>query len=271
MANGVMTSSDSHSIENLEDLVSLAIQATQEGGEVVMHHRGNVTRQNKADGSPVTIADQQAEQAIARHLEPTGIPIVGEEAFEATPPQQIPPTFWLVDALDGTSGYLSGEQDFTVNVGLIHQTKPVLGVVYAPALNRAFGGAETLGAFQTAGTPTAPRTPIHTRPFPKQGITVLTSSRHQLPQEAKQAIHQKLGDVKVAKITPMSSSVKFCLVAAGEADFYLRTSPTMEWDTAAGDAILGAAGGKVELADGTPLSYGKKGFRNNGFYAFGGG
>jgi 3'(2'),5'-bisphosphate nucleotidase len=153
-----------------------------------------------------------------------------------------------------------------VNIALVEQGMPVAGVVYAPARGRLFLGAQGLGATETQvtnGTPGATK-PIAIRPRPVEGLTVVASRSHRSPET-----DDYLKDFEVADLKAAGSSLKFCVVAAGEADLYPRHGPTMEWDTAAGHAVLLAAGGTVETLDGKPLAYGKPDFRNPYFVARG--
>src|SRR5690606_8097654 len=170
--------------------------------------------------------------------------------------------FWLVDPLDGTREFIGRNGEFTVNIALVEAGRAVLGVVLAPAIDRLFAGAAGLGAFvDEAGA----RRPIACRPPPAQGLTVVASRSHGDPA----ALDAFLPGRKVAEIRSAGSSLKLCLVAAGEADLYPRLGRTMEWDIAAGHAILAAAGGRIEDLHGRPLGYGKPGFENPHFVAMG--
>lgn len=220
---------------------------------------------DKADGSPVTLADQEAEKLITEALQKIApdIPIVGEEAVAAgTIPDISGGRFFLVDPLDGTREFISGGGDFTVNIALLENFKPVMGVIYAPVSDALYyaGGDK---AFVSLGS-AMPR-PIQVRPAPESGLTVVSSKRHGDPE----ALQAYLNDKKVDAVVSRSSSLKFCVIAAGEADLYPRLGPTSEWDTAAGEAILNAAGGRVTQLDGQPMVYGKsdKKFLNSHFVA----
>ncbi len=236
-------------------------------GAVIMRHYGkSIAVRRKDDRSPVTDADEDAEKLIIaalRKLMPS-IPIVAEEqaAAGAVPPAS--DTFFLVDPLDGTREFLDRNGEFTVNIALIADRVPVAGVVFAPAKERMFAGARGLDAFEWRnGQPHA----ITARRPPPEGLTALTSRSHRAPAEDAYLQGYKIRETIVA-----GSSLKFCLIAAGEADIYPRHGDTMEWDTAAGDAVLRAAGGRVTLLDGkTPLNYGKRteGYRNPHFVAWG--
>ena len=232
-----------------------------------MARRGDGTVRRKADGSPVTAADTDSERLIRSHLAGVApqIPPVGEEAIDegARPPSA--KTFWLIDPLDGTKAYLRGEEEFTINIALITGGRAVLGVVYAPAMGRAFVAAEGMGAFQ-GPTPLTAADAIRVRSKPAEGLAVLTSNLHEPPM----SVAKNFPQLKIDSVRGMSSSVKFCIIAAGEADFYPRRGPTMEWDTAAGQAVLEVAGGRVLAGDGETLVYGKPDFRNGAFVASGG-
>lgn len=178
--------------------------------------------------------------------------------------------FFLVDPLDGTKEFISGRGEFTVNIALVEHGTAVAGVVYAPALSRMFFGAVGFGAFEERvapdGTEEAPANPIAARMPPQAGLTAVASRSHR-----SETTDAYLADFKVASFVSAGSSLKFCLVATGEADIYPRHGRTMEWDTAAGHAVLAAAGGTVTRFDGTALVYGKTGesFANPFFVARG--
>ncbi len=212
----------------------------------------------KGDGSPVTVADALAESIILQRLASLApqIPVVAEESVAAG---RIPETagkpFFLVDPLDGTKEFLSRNGDFTVNIALIESGVPVLGVVYAPAIGELYAGGVGQGARRALvkdGRP-GPWSKIQVRPAPAGGIKVQASRSH-LTEETRAFIER----FKVAEFVSAGSSLKFCRVAAGEADLYPRLARTMEWDTAAADAVLRAAGGKVLDMEGRLLAYGKR-------------
>jgi len=219
----------------------------------------------KDDGSPVTVADKAAEAVILPALgEIAGdIPVVSEENADSHK-LEAPDRFFLVDPLDGTKEFLrrDGRGAFTVNIALIEHGVPVLGVVFAPALDRMFVGAEGAGATETMdGTERA----ISIRKVPGSGPVAVASRSHR-----DEATNAWLSENGIAETISTGSSLKFCLVACGEADVYPRFGPTMEWDTAAGDAVLRAAGGKVTTPDGELYPYGKPEYRNGAFIARGG-
>lgn len=218
----------------------------------------------KGDQSPVTEADERAEALILpalRALAPE-IPIVAEEAVAAGSVPEVGSLFWLVDPLDGTKEFISRNGEFTVNIALIQDGTPVLGVVLAPALGRLFSGDVGRGAWLEDA---AGRRAIRCRPVPEEGLTVVASRSH----GDAAALDSFLAGRKVAALANAGSSLKLCLIAAGEADLYPRLGRTMEWDIAAGNAVLLAAGGAVRDLAGQSLRYGKPGFDNPHFAAWG--
>ena len=232
-------------------------------------YRDVFTVEAKTDGSPVTAADRAAERIIVEALSTLtpDIPVVAEEAMAAgAMPDVSAGRFWLVDPLDGTREFVKRNGEFTVNIGLIDKGSPVLGVIVAPTRNRRYGGWRRGGEGHAVMTENggADR-PIRVRPVPTQTPIVVASRSHRTPELEAYIARLAPGDQRMA-----GSSLKFCLVAAGEADIYPRLGRTMEWDTAAGHAIVEAAGGSVSLIDGSPLRYGKPGFENPHFIVRGG-
>lgn len=246
------------------DLLALAHIAA-DAGRVVMRHYGSCETRIKDDNSPVTAADHEAEalilQRLAEHF--PGVPVVAEEEMAAGRTVEAGNRFFLVDPLDGTREFISGNGEFTVNIAEIQGGMPVMGAVFAPAKNRLFLGARGQGALEMSGDMSASRT-IKARPAPSGGWVAVGSRSH---NDEKTAEFLKRFPVK--EFVSAGSSLKFCLVAAGEADIYARAGRTMEWDTAAGQAVLMAAGGSMSLWDGTPFTYGKPGFENPPFVARG--
>ncbi len=220
--------------------------------------------EKKLDASPVTAADERAETIILSALAAItpDIPVVSEEAASAGHIPDIGKRFWLVDPLDGTREFISRNGEFTVNIALVENGQPVLGVVFAPALNRLFAGIVGEGAFVEDDSG---HRAIGCRRTPAEGLTVVSSRSH----GDAAALDTLLAGRKVAASLNAGSSLKLCLVAAGEADMYPRLGRTMEWDIAAGHAILRAAGGCVKTLDGDELCYGKKGLDNPDFIATG--
>lgn len=237
------------------------------GAAIMTHHRAGPSKADtKADGSPVTAADADAERILLAGLDvlTPDIPVVAEEqAAAGFVPDVALGRFWLVDPLDGTREFVNGSGEFTVNVALIEGTAPVLGAVHAPALGLAYYGSRPGGAF--AVSQDGAIRPISARRPPPEGLTVVASRNHGDPA----ALEAFLQGRPVAAERHIGSSLKLCLVAAGEADLYPRFGRTMEWDIAAGHAVLAAAGGAVETLDGAPLGYRKAGFENPAFVAYG--
>jgi 3'(2'), 5'-bisphosphate nucleotidase len=242
------------------------IEAVREAGRVIMEiYATDFAVRGKDDASPVTEADERAERVILQRLAVLApeVPVVAEEAVAAGCVPRIGDRFWLVDPLDGTKEFISRNGEFTVNIALVEHGAPALGVVFAPALGRLFAGVAGAGAFvEHDGQQRA----IACRPVPAEGLTVVASRSH----GDSAALDAFLAGRRVARLANAGSSLKLCLVAAGEADLYPRLGRTMEWDIAAGHAVLRAAGGDVRrLDDGQPLRYGKPGFENPHFVASG--
>ena len=245
------------------DLQTL-IRIVRAAGEVVMrHYEAGCDARIKADRSPVTDADEEAEKLILAELNAAfpGVPVVAEEAAAAGHMSKVGSRFFLVDPVDGTKEFVKRGGEFTVNIGEIVDGQPVRGVVLAPAIGRLFAGAMGEGAFELAGD--AIRDIACRKPDP-DGLVAVSSRSH---PDAK--TDELLKTLPIKGHTNAGSSLKFCLVAAGEADIYPRAGETMEWDTAAGHAVLRAAGGTVTTWDGAPFLYGKPGFRNGPFIARG--
>ena len=248
------------------------IEAALEAGRAAHHiYHGGFEVHAKADDSPVTAADHLAEEIILRHLarHAPHIPVVAEEQAASGNIPRVADEFFLVDPLDGTKEFIHRRGDFTVNIALIRAGVPALGVVYAPATGQLFAADVAAARALRAGVdPTDPVAaglrPIHVRAVPAEGLTAVASRSHRTPET-----DAYLARYPIADLVAVGSSLKFCLVAAGEADLYPRLGPTMEWDTAAGHAVLSAAGGHVAAPDGQPLRYGKPQFRNPWFVASG--
>lgn len=244
----------------LAEIVALADQA---GAVIMDHYRGEVEVKTKADASPVTAADEAGEAVILEGLARLApdIPVVAEEKVAAGDiPEVGGGRFWLVDPLDGTKEFISKNGEFTVNIALIDGEGPLLGVVLAPAREKAWWGARGEGAWMR--DPAGTVTPIHVRSIPATGLTAVASRSHS--DEKTEAFLDKVG---ATERMSAGSSLKFCLVAEGKADIYPRFGPTMEWDVAAGHAVLLAAGGHVTTLEGAPFLYRKPDFRNTGFIA----
>ncbi|MBL8352193.1 MAG: 3'(2'),5'-bisphosphate nucleotidase CysQ [Burkholderiaceae bacterium] len=256
-------------VPNVQDLLSSLCSLVREAGAVVMAvYATAFAVRGKSDASPVTEADERAEAVIVAGLArlTPEIPVVAEEAVAAGQVPQLGDRFWLVDPLDGTKEFIGRNGEFTVNIALIERGAPVLGVVFAPALGpqgRLFAGALGHGAWVEDANG---HRPIACRAVPSEGLTVVTSRSH----GDAASLNAFLAGRKLASTIVTGSSLKLCLVAAGEADLYPRLGRTMEWDIAAGHAVLAAAGGNVRrVADGQSLTYGKAGFENPHFVAAG--
>jgi 3'(2'), 5'-bisphosphate nucleotidase len=208
----------------------------------------------KADDSPLTRADRAAHDILAARLAAItpAVPVLSEEheAGHARSVRGAWREFWLVDPLDGTREFISRNGEFTVNVALVRDHRPVLGVVAAPALGLTYYAAEGVGAFRQRDG--GPAEPIRTRRA-VDPVVVVGSRSHR--GDSLDAVLAKLGP---HELRPMGSALKFCLVAEGSADFYPRLGPTSEWDTAAAQAVLEVAGGAVTTLDGTPLRYNER-------------
>ena len=254
--------------ELIEALLGAAVAA---GRATLDIYRSGFTVTQKADQSPVTAADHAAEKIILEHLAriaPT-VPVVAEESVAAGSIPQVHDEFFLVDPLDGTKEFIHRRGEFTVNIALVRRRLPALGVVYAPVGGMLYAGnVGTARAVRCSHPADAaapgPREPLRVRPVPAAGITAVVSRSHATPETETYLSHYA-----VSQRVSVGSSLKFCLVAAGEADLYPRLGPTMEWDTAAGHAVLAAAGGHVLAPGGESLAYGKPDFRNSSFIASG--
>lgn len=249
----------------------------QRAGAVIMPYYGSELQiEEKEDQSPVTAADKAAEAVI---LEALGtlrpdIPVVAEELASEGKLPDIGPVFFLVDPLDGTREFIGKREEFTVNIALIVDGSPYLGVVYAPALGAMYVTLEETKAFETSVASNEALddvlhlefSEIQTRSLDLQALTVVASRSHM-----DEKTEQFLADYNIAEKKPAGSSIKFCRVACGDADLYPRFGRTMEWDTAAGHAVLKAAGGTVTKTDGKPFVYGKvdEGYANPGFICWG--
>ncbi|MCB1511880.1 MAG: 3'(2'),5'-bisphosphate nucleotidase CysQ [Hyphomicrobiaceae bacterium] len=255
------------------ELRELALLAIAAGQEILRHAKVGHSVSYKADGSPVTPADRAAEDIIIAGLARTapGVLVMAEERLstgEIRPAAA--PRFFLVDALDGTREFVNKRKEYTVNIALIEAGVPVVGVVVAPALGEGYaadaGGAFAFDASQFE--PAAVR-PIHAR-VPSEGVAAVVSRSHETAES-----EAYLRRFRIAERLSFGSSLKFCRLAEGKADLYPRLARTMEWDIAAGDAILRRAGGSVRTLDGQPMRYGKidnpadEPFANPGFVAFG--
>lgn len=250
----------------------LAKTALDAGALIMKVYAGAITVDQKDDRSPVTEADKIAETFILAALKnaDSDLPIVAEESASEGKIPEHGPRFALVDPLDGTREFINRNGEFTVNIAIIEHGRPVMAVVYAPAKERLFVAERYDFAWQATAAPggevPADRTVLQIRKIPPEGLTAVASKSHRAPEA--EAI---LKAYNVEKTIGAGSSLKFCLVAAGEADLYPRLGRTMEWDTAAGQGVVEAAGGRVLTLDGAPLLYGKseRGYDNPHFIVLG--
>jgi len=243
-------------------LIDEIAEAAREAGDAILEIvRRGFDVEAKRDSSPVTEADRAAELIILAALAraAAGVPVVAEEEVAAGRIPAHDDTYFLVDPLDGTKEFVRGGDDYTVNIGLIEGGMPKLGVVFAPATGTLHAGLVGAGGWVDRGQG---RVPIRTRAR-GQEVTAVASKSH-LNQATIDYLEAAVGTCGYVSI---GSSLKFCMVAEGKADIYPRASPTSEWDTAAGHAVLLAAGGLVDGPDGEPLRYGKRAFLNRAFVA----
>ncbi len=252
--------------ESEDRMLDTARRAAFAAGEAIMAvYAQDFDVRQKLDKTPVTEADLAAERVIVEILQAAfpHIPIASEELVDA---EGLPPSasrFWVVDPLDGTREFVAKNDEFSVCIGLVEDGRPVLGVLHGPAVGLTY-------AANGPGTATRQRRggaiePIRARTASPDGFVVVHSRSH----ENSRRIGEFLQNFPVLERKKCGSALKFGLIAAGEADLYPRFGTTMEWDTAAGQAILEAAGGRVETITGAPLTYGKPGLKNDGFIAWG--
>ena len=253
----------------LETLIEAALAA---GAEIESIYAAEFVTEDKLDGSPVTEADRRAEAIILERLGSAfpGIAVLAEEEAAAGRIPSLGERFFLVDPLDGTKGFIQRNGEFTVNIALIEDRRPIAGVVYAPDSAALYYGAKGEGAFRRIGRGAPPTERIRPRPRPATGLAGIGSRNH-----AAAGTAERMAALGVTEFVPAGSSLKFCLVAEGSADVYPRWGRTMEWDTGAGQAVLEAAGGRVLALDGDreagPLLYAKaeNEFANPHFIAWG--
>jgi 3'(2'), 5'-bisphosphate nucleotidase len=244
-------------MDDLTEISALAAQA-------IKNWSGKGTVRSKADGSPVTAADEAAEAVICDGLArlAPAMPVISEEQASRNMPKMpvaspgsVAASYFLVDPLDGTREFIAGRDEYTVNIALVSAGLPVLGIITAPAVGLTWRGIVGRGAERIVHTDrkNSPPHAIRTRPRPERGLVVLLSRSHL--DERTRAYRDALPHAKSAQC---GSSIKFCRIAEGAADLYPRLAPTRDWDIAAGHAILKAAGGDVTAPDGSPLRYGSQ-------------
>lgn len=247
-------------------VVESIIQIAKDAGDLILEvYKSDFEVRGKDDASPVTEADEKAEALILAGLSrlKRQFPVVAEEAHAAGKTPEVADCFWLVDPLDGTREFVNRNGEFTVNIALIEHGQPLLGVVFAPALGQLYAGSRDNGAFMQDAHE---RRSVQVRVASSAGLDVVASRSH----GDASALEQLLKGHKVKSLVSAGSSLKLCLLADGQADIYPRLGRTMEWDIAAGHAVLAAAGGQVQTLSGEPLMYGKYGFENPHFVASGG-
>jgi 3'(2'), 5'-bisphosphate nucleotidase len=252
------------------EILHKVTEIAQEAGRAIMEiYAKRIDVTHKDDKSPVTDADHAAEAIILRGLQslPVRFPVIAEEEMAAgREPETKRGVFWLVDPLDGTKEFIKKNGEFTVNIALIVDRRPLLGVVGAPAFDRLWRGVQGDETFAEEISKGVTRR-IETRMAPDKGLTIFASRTHS--SWKNHDLEGFLEQFRIAERKEAGSSLKFCLIAAGEADLYPRFGPTMEWDTAAGQAVLEAAGGSVTTVEGGPFLYAKPSFRNPHFVAWG--
>ncbi len=258
---------DPHNPAIMSELCQMALDA---GALIMQHYKNGVAEETKADKTPVTQADRDAEILLTQRLNALlpDAQVIGEEACAEAVPEKLAPYFFLLDPLDGTRDFVAKRDNFTVNIGLIVEDAPVAGVIYAPVHEKLyFSGPDC--AYRLAIAPQAEldiskAEKLRTADIDPTGIKVIASRSHR-----DDKTEQLISSLNVSDTIGAASSYKFCLVADGTADFYPRFGRTMEWDTAAGQAILEAAGGVVTDEDGKRFTYGKlgRGLDNPSFIA----
>ncbi len=249
------------------DLMDVLTAISMSAAEAIRHSHGQGSVRIKADGSPVTAADEAAEAVICdglAHLA-SALPVISEEQAEREKPAIKSASFFLVDPLDGTREYIAGRDEYTINIALVSDGAPILGVITTPALGLIWRGIVGRGAerLEFSSRKISPPQAIHTRPPAEGDLLVLVSRSH---LDARTQAYLK-GLPRTRRI-PCGSSLKFCRLAEGAADLYPRLGPTRDWDVAAGHAILAAAGGSVVAPDGASLIYGSPELRIPAFVAW---
>lgn len=263
-------------LEEYRPLVEALLPCVLAAGRIEMaHFAAGVAVETKADTTPVTAADHEAEEVLLAglHRVAPGVPVVAEEEVAAGRTPATENAFFLVDPLDGTRAFIKRSPEFTINIGLVEGRQPVFGIIYAPALDLLFATLGPREAVEARISPAADGVRLAdvtlarlaTRAPDPAGLVAFASRSH-----AAQSTDEFLQQLPIAEKRKASSSLKFCLIARGEADLYARLGQTSEWDTAAGQAILTAAGGSVTTLDGRPLIYGKReaGYANPHFVAW---
>jgi 3'(2'), 5'-bisphosphate nucleotidase len=261
------TFADGLSAQDADLIGATLAEIAEEAGRLILPlWRSGLDVETKSDNSPVTIADRKAETLILARLEERfpGVPVVSEEdASEFGTPDKIAERFFLVDPLDGTKAFVRGDPNFTVNIGLIERGHPVAGAVVAPPTGEVW---HTSAAGARKREPGRDPRRVEARAWPSDDSVALIS--HTMKPEALADLQARY---RFTRTEAMDSSIKLCRIAEGAADIYPRHGTTMEWDIAAGHAVIAAAGGRLTTPDGEPFTYGKatEGFRNGWFVARG--
>ncbi len=258
-----MPANTARAVSDLTRLLDAIVPAVREAGRLIETIRlGGHAVRHKADASPVTEADEAAEELLTAAIRAVDTaPIVGEEAHAGGHRPEPCARFWLIDPLDGTKDFIAGRPGYSVNVALVEEGCPVLGLVMSPRDGMLWAGAAGCGAYRE---PDGGKRQVITTRLYRRPPTVVVSHSHL--DAATKAYLVTLGPVQ---LEPAGSSLKFCRLAEGSADVYPRFGPTCEWDTAAGHAVLLTAGGAMRTAGGGEFSYGKPGYLNGGFLAVG--
>lgn len=234
--------------DNRTEILTCAVQSAYAAGAAIMQvYAGDFTVDYKADDSPLTAADRAAQAAIAAILGPTGLPVLSEESAQAPyATRRQWSAFWLVDPLDGTKEFVKRNDEFTVNIALIENGKPVMGVVYAPALQDGYIGLDGVGGYRSQQF--KPFTALGAAPSADGPLRVVASRSHLTP-DTEQFIDRLTAAGRPVQRVSRGSALKLCMVATGAAHCYPRLAPTMEWDTAAAHAVLNSVGGRVVVYD----------------------
>jgi len=271
----------------MEQLLLIAMEAAVQAGRAILEVYGtDFEVEHKEDDSPLTLADRRSHQILVAHLKPTSLPILSEEGRDLSYEERRDwPTFWLLDPLDGTKEFVKRNGEFTVNIALIREGRPVLGVIYIPVQDILYFGTRDKGAYKliqaadrirpAAEAPAKPEERLKPMvavsqrlPLPSAAsapVTVVGSRSHSTPEvrQIVERLKERHGNVELISA---GSSLKICMVAEGRAHLYPRTGPTMEWDTAAGQAIAEAAGARMVVFDTEdPLRYNKEDLHNPWF------
>jgi 3'(2'), 5'-bisphosphate nucleotidase len=269
---------------DFQDLLAKAVFAAMDAGAAALEvYSRDFEVEEKSDHTPLTLADKRSHEIIASRLSPLDIPVLSEEgrdiAYEERKGWQ---HLWIVDPLDGTKEFVKKNGEFTINIALVENGRPVLGVVFVPVKDDLYFAAKKMGSFfargekilalgknASAGRLIEAAQPMPLSNLPNRAFTIMGSRSHASP-ELSAFVEEKKQKYPDLNFISAGSSLKFCLVAAGLADIYPRTGPTMEWDTAAGQAVVEMAGGAVvEFESGKPLEYNKQNLLNPWFIVHG--